>query len=527
MRPGLPGLDRRRAGRKALVGALLTCSVALAAAAPAAATTYCVGFERAGCESRATAGQAFADANADGDRIELGAVTATSALSSDRAITVAGAGEDATVLRGGLTLSSPRSSLRGVTVHGLELSGAAANIDVEGTAELHGSATLDAATVRGTGGVDAAAGTPRIETVLLDLTGGPGLRVRCGVTLQARHVTLVGRPDAAVTTLCADSVARVHDSILWGPAGTGFAGPGQVVTDHSDYRAVAGHAPGAGDREVEPGFAPGSPRLAPGSPLLDAGAPDALADTEWPEDRGGLPRIADGNGDGAAARDLGAFELAPPAVPVPAGNLLGDPGAEDGGAWTFTGGFARERYGAFPFPSSAAGAALGAGGAFFAGGVGPAGSASQSVDVTGVAPEVDVGAATASLSALLGGYRADADSGALARRVHRPGGGADRRRRARHARRRRARERHDAAAALAHRRRAAADPDDRGDAALQPGHRQLRRRVLRQRRADRGGAGRAGARPGGACEAVRRPARAHGGGRGSTARAACRSGSRA
>ena len=67
-------------------------------------------------------------------------------------------------------------------------------------------------------------------------------------------------------------------------------------------------------------------------------------------------------------RDPGAFEPQPAAVPVPAGNLLRDPGAEDGGAWTAADGFARERYGVFPFPSAATGAALGAGGTFFAGG---------------------------------------------------------------------------------------------------------------------------------------------------------------
>ena len=381
--------------------------------AAARATTYCVGVERPGCEVRASAAEAFADATADGDRIELGAVTATSALTSDRAITVVGAGEDVTQLRGGLTLSSSRSALIGASVQGLELTGSASGVVVDGPAVLHGSAALRSATIRGSGGVDAADGTPSLETVLLDLTGGPGLRVGCGTTLHARHVTLIGRPDAAVTTLCASSVARVRDCILWGAPATGFAGPGTVVTDHSDYRSVAGRAPGLGDRDVEPGFAPGSARLAPGSPLIDAGSPDALADTEWPEDRAGLARIADGNGDGAAVRDLGAYELAPPAVPLPADNLLGDPGAEDGDAWTMGGSFARERYGTFPFPSAAAGAALGAGAAFFAGGPGDAGSANQAVDVTRVAPEIDLDKATATLSGLLGGYRTDADNGVM------------------------------------------------------------------------------------------------------------------
>ena len=78
-----------------------------------------------------------------------------------------------------------------------------------------------------------------------------------------------------------------------------------------------------------------------------------------------------------------------------------------------SGGFTRERYGAFPFPSSAAGAALGAGAAFFAGGNATASSATQLVSVHRFAPEIDGGTARATLAALLGGYRADADAGAV------------------------------------------------------------------------------------------------------------------
>jgi hypothetical protein len=406
-------VDRWCAGSAALFAAL----IASAALAPSAlAATYCVGVERPGCEPRATAAQAFADAR-DGDRIELGAVTATAELVSAHDIVVAGSGEGVSVLRGGLTLSAPAAEVKDLTVHGLELAGRAAKLEVQGTAELHGGATLSSATVRGSGGVDAAAGSPTAESVLLDLSGGAGLRVRCGVTLQARHITLIGGPAAAVTTLCTDSVVRVRDSILWPAPGIGFTGPGSVVTDHSDYPAFPGHARGAGDQAVDPGFAPGDPRLPAGSPLIDAGAPEPLGGAEYPEDRSGLPRIADGNGDGAIARDIGAFERAPAAAPVPAGNLLADGGAEEGGSWTLRGGFARERYGAFPFPSLATGAALGAGASFFAGGTagtpGPAGSAVQLVDVTRYAPEIDLGGASASLSGLLGGYRDEADSGAI------------------------------------------------------------------------------------------------------------------
>jgi hypothetical protein len=395
-----------------VIAACLAAGVAAASAE--AATTYCVGFERPGCTTRASAGQAFADA-VDNDRIELGAITVTGALSTARDITVAGTGEGRTVLAGGLTLSSPGAELSDVTTHGLRLSGTATRVHVEGLAELRAGAVLRLSLVRGDRGIDALDGTARLESVVVDVSAGPGLRVRCDATLQGRHVTLVGTPAAMVTTACATATARLSDSNLWPSAGRTFSGAGRVVTDHSNVPpAVPGHVAGTGDVSVDPGFVAGTARIAAGSPLVDAGGTDPLATAgAWPEDRAGLPRIADGNGDGALVRDIGAFEVAPPAVPLPEGNLLGDPGAEHGGGWTLSGGFVRERYGTFPFPSLAAGAALGAGEAFFAGGNAMASTATQLVAVDRFAPEIDAGTAGLTLAALLGGYRADDDAGAM------------------------------------------------------------------------------------------------------------------
>ena len=251
----------------------------LAAAAPAAAaTTYCVGVDHPGCVVRPTAAEAFDDA-ADGDRIELGELTATAALDdTGRALEVMGAGEGVTVLAGGLTLSDPASAVTAATIAGLDLAGSARQVRVEGTAALHDGALLSSAAV--TDSVDAADGVSRLETVVLDATAGPGLHVACAARLDARHVTVAGTPDAAVTTACADSEAHIADGILWAP----FDGPGTVVTSFSDYPAIAGRTDGPGDRHVDPGFAPGSPRLAAGSPLLDAGTPE----------RAGRERVARG-----------------------------------------------------------------------------------------------------------------------------------------------------------------------------------------------------------------------------------------
>ena len=386
----------------------------LAGPVPAAvATTYCVGVSQPGCETRPTAAAAFADA-VGGDRIELGALNEPAALDDGgRQLTVVGAGEGVTVLAGGLKLSNSRSEIVAATVAGLDLAGVGTRVHVQGTAGLHGSALLQAARVTGGGGVDAVDGAPRLETVVLELTGGPGLRVRCAARLDARHVTLAGTPDAAVTLDCPASEARVRDSILAVPPAAVSALPDTVATEYTSLPPVSGRTDGPGDRHDDPGFVPGSLRPAAGSPLIDAGSPEPIGGTEWLEDRDGGPRAADGNGDGVLVRDPGAFELQPPALPLPSGNLLLDPGAEVDGGWLLAGGFARERYGVFPFPSAATGAVLGAGGGFFAGGPAPASSATQRVDLTAIAPEVDRGAATAALSGLLGGYRANADSGSV------------------------------------------------------------------------------------------------------------------
>lgn len=55
--------------------------------------------------------------------------------------------------------------------------------------------------------------------------------------------------------------------------------------------------------------------LRPGSPAIDSSFSPALAAGESTTDLAGNPRVLDGNGDGDAARDMGAFEA--PAVPVP------------------------------------------------------------------------------------------------------------------------------------------------------------------------------------------------------------------
>jgi hypothetical protein len=123
---------------------------------------------------------------------------------------------------------------------------------------------------------------------------------------------------------------------------------------------------------------------------------------------------------GLAAVFLSA--AAPAGAVVPTGNLLVNPGAEAGpGAtdssaqpavpgWTVASTFTAVQYGAPAFLTAADSTALGGGVNFFAGGPGGAASAAtQAVDVSGAAAEIDAGKVAATLSALLGGYSSQTD----------------------------------------------------------------------------------------------------------------------
>ena len=115
------------------------------------------------------------------------------------------------------------------------------------------------------------------------------------------------------------------------------------------------------------------------------------------------------------------------AAAVPPGNLLANPGAEAGpGApddatidappgWTAIGDVTAVQYGASGgFPTTADSAALGGGANFFAGGPdGDANAATQTVDVSPAAPEIDAGGVIATVSGDFGGFAGQSDSATL------------------------------------------------------------------------------------------------------------------
>jgi hypothetical protein len=397
-------------------GLTLVALILLLGAAPAEAATFCVGTTAPGCEDQPSLSAALAAAgDAPGlDTIRVGRRTETGNVADEAGepVHVVGTGPGATILDGHVDFGEDRSSLAALTVRAatgtaLALRGDGDGLYVEGAVRLRDGAALRTSSVAG---AVVTAGAVAMHSVAI---AGPGIDVESGA-LAAAHVTVFGT-GAAGLQMTGPATATVANSVVWGFT-RGFTGTATVT--HS-------HLPETG---TDPRFvaAPGDLRLRPDSPLIEAGDPRPLADDEPQVDAGGDVRAMDGDGDGTARRDIGAYERRPPLPPPIAGNLLANPGAEQGTAadddsaspapprWRRTGGFTSVRYGTvvgpFAFPSVEASAALAAGDAFFAGGPSGAATATQVVDVSGWAPEIDarVGVSVL-LSALLGGFRRSDD----------------------------------------------------------------------------------------------------------------------
>jgi hypothetical protein len=151
-------------------------------------------------------------------------------------------------------------------------------------------------------------------------------------TVNADGVTVVGPalPDTdgvyAGTFLAADqsthvslanSIIRGVSTALDAAAPAGATGQASIAASYSDYDPSGNSTFGANASIAQAnvsnvgdgGFADaanGDYHLRPGSPLVDAGDPA----TAQGVDLDGNPLVTDGNGDGIARRDLGAFELA-------------------------------------------------------------------------------------------------------------------------------------------------------------------------------------------------------------------------
>jgi len=219
-----------------------------------------------------------------------------------------------------------------------------------GTAIRVNNGSIQRSRLQGFTGVEAYAGTSSI--VSSRIVGGENYGIWVGsyagvdrAIVDAQNVTILGggAGKGAYATATSDpgwsaelhltnSVIRGFSSSLGASAPS--TGEAKVLTSFSDYEpASPGAATGANASISEAnisnvgdaGFvnaAGGDYHLLPGSPLIDAGDPATAPGL----DLDGNPLVIDGNGDGSARRDIGAFE----APAVPAGPGGGRPGGSSG-----------------------------------------------------------------------------------------------------------------------------------------------------------------------------------------------------
>jgi sugar lactone lactonase YvrE len=220
-------------------------------------------------------------------------------LQNAGSVAVGGAAGGGGILNAG-TLTLVDSTVAGNT------SGRGGGIDNEGTLTIRNS-TVAGNSAGGPGGGVFNAGVLAVsDSTIADNAAGAGGGVFTSgpaeiySTIVARNQALSG-PDVA-----GPFRSRGHNLIGDGTGGSGFAATDLVGT------AASPIDPRLGPLQANGGPTP-TLALLPGSPAIDAGDP-----ADFPaRDQRGLPRAADGNGDGQALPDIGAFEAG---ARGPAGN---------------------------------------------------------------------------------------------------------------------------------------------------------------------------------------------------------------
>jgi hypothetical protein len=258
--------------------------------------------------------------------------------------------EDASVMLGMLHTTAVWIDAGGGTVRGLTTGAYIGVVSAAGSAIERSRFSVGGVAVVG------GAGVTTVDDSVLYVSGQPGVGLLVSplpgadATIDADGLTIVGpgHPDtqaARVNTLFApdqNGDINLTNSIIRGPnLQVAAPGPGhaKIAVSYSDLMPGGDEIQGVGTIErsnttnvgdalfADPML--GDYHLLPGSALIDAGDPAASQGS----DMDGKSRVADGNGDGIARRDMGAFEVQSEAgAPPPAGGPGGGPAGEPGGS---------------------------------------------------------------------------------------------------------------------------------------------------------------------------------------------------
>ena len=243
---------------------------------------------------------------------------------------------------------------------GLVERSAVASGDLAIQAGTGGSVLVTHSRVSGGAAVRGDGGSAVVENSILTYKPGApsftGIFASSNGTATARHVTIdgTGAPagasrgaEAFASGVNVDSEVLIESSVLMGVETSlerinGSNGTTNITARYSNYNPATNKASGGGSGaisqgpgniNVDPGYtdrAAGDYRLRADSQMIDAADPNGTLN----EDFRLTPRPADGNGDGTATRDIGAFEFvsAPPLAVI-----TGPDTADAGTPATFSG----------------------------------------------------------------------------------------------------------------------------------------------------------------------------------------------
>jgi hypothetical protein len=163
-------------------------------------------------------------------------------------------------------------------------------------------------------------GSLNIDDSVIDLGDSGTTGVRSQGTTNGNHLTVVGGATGSQGVVSEGTVALTN-SIVRGPATSLVAAGGTLTANTSNFETTQGTVTGSQNLVgAVPGFidpAAGNYDLRAGSPVIDQGAASTAS-----TDRLGRSRSFDGDGDGTAKPDMGAFELhdvTPPTTTITAG----------------------------------------------------------------------------------------------------------------------------------------------------------------------------------------------------------------